>query len=911
MQNCMTCVQSHSRTVAIYIYLFSFSLIVSQKKSYYIRLNPLTLSFQNPVEGGKVSNLIESFLRDVKVETLKKTEENVKAECSKSIESCGKFLNTFADVLVTKINEAWEGYYRSLMGLKGELNPFITVPADTRFPGIVNSLADHMVTTSAFAVSAILSLYDKMYKDTGLTCEFEGINVKFNDREFLRGFVRVAALLHDIGKPPPTGHTKRTYDLIYELFKDINEGLAKALANAASKHHYGKNYDKQPSNDIEWVIAYADKASASSRGFIIKEKEIYKKLIDFVKTLSKWGYEIGNSEDLDLLKRMIEGGTVNLSEEEDYQQFRTYGMFNSDEQKVIDLARELINAEKRLLRGKDDKLLAIFYFEIPSIKSYLNRGRELTVYTGYSMLIDSIIHEVSMRLKKEVGEEVVISDEGGSVLAIVPSTLDVNKILDIKELKYFAIKYGLFPFYFAEAHLGPKENWTGWDGQDPYERDIYRGFGALMMKAFSEFDKEDVRLPVSSKEQVEIDKLCKACRVNKRKDGSDYCEACDLAREYYKTFRSLAMEEKTEGEIAEKLKRLRIFKLTKEIIGGIVLPKTLDDLNKKCVNRVYVGDESKLDERRYPVLIVADGDNFGSIKSSAPTLVQYLEITRFFTWIIYTGVLYAINNTVSKIGDEVCVEFYPILLGGDDFSVLTTSQVLPIFAYYLNEALRKVGGWLKKSDLLEGLSYREEEDITEKIRTPKPYQLFTFSAGAYVMKSTTYPLFLAREEAESLEKVSKKYSKTILSNNYNGSGLILTIADYKTIALVEDLSRKITPKTAVKTPTVLGSEINDLLCDVIKLESTEVKYGDLKTFVKISDSTIEIAYNIARNKKESFETVASVLLSNKGYHLQGYYLLLLTLMDALEQKVNSENYWEVYNDVFKCSLTEEEGEGNE
>ncbi|EZQ01543.1 hypothetical protein CM19_13070 [Candidatus Acidianus copahuensis] len=878
---------------------------MSQKNKYCIRLDPLTLSFKRTEQGSNVSNQIESFLKEVKEEALKKIDEKLKARCNENVESCGELLNTFADVLVSKINEAWEEYYRNLTGFEGKINPFITVPADTRFPGIVNSLADHMVTTSAFAVSAILAIYDKKYKETGFTCRFKDIEVKFNDREFLRGFVRVAALLHDIGKPPPQGHTKRTYDIVYNLFKNINETLARTLASASSRHHYGKSYDKDstPSNDIEWVIAYADKASASSRGFTIREKDIYVKLIGFVKELDKWGYEIGNGEDLDLLKRMVEGKTVNLSEDEDYQQFRTYGVFSSDENRAIELASELIKAENRLM-AKDDKLLAVFHFEIPSIKSYLNRGRELAVYAGYSMMIDSIVHEVSKRLRDEVGEEVVISDEGGSVLAIVPSTLDVNKILEgIEEMRYFAIKYGLFAFYFAEAHLGPKDNWTGWNGYSPYERDTYRGFGALIMKAFSEFDKENIKLPPTSKEEVEIDKLCKACRVNKRKDGSDYCEACDLAREYYKAFRSLVMGEKTEGKIAKKLKRLRIFKLTREIIKDIVLPETLDHLNRKCINKNnYVADETDLDERRYPVLMVADGDNFGSIKSSASTLVQYLEITRFFTWIIYTGVLYAVTKSVGAIGDEMCVEFYPILLGGDDFSVLTTSQVLPIFVYYLDEALRNIGGWLKKSELLEKLSYGEGEDIAEKVRIPKPYQLFTFSAGAYIMNSTSFPLFLAREEAELLEGVSKKYSKSNLYNDYYGSGVILTIADSKTIAPDDEvLLDRASKGMKLKAMPLLGSKIKDLLCDVVKLERSEVKYGELRTFVKIGNSRLEITYNLVRNKRDSFETVASILLSNKEYNLQDYYLLLTIMMDTLEQKINNKYYWEVYNDkVLKC-----------
>jgi len=60
----------------------------------------------------------------------------------------------------------------------------------------------------------------------------------------------------------------------------------------------------------------------------------------------------------------------------------------------LTLNRRLIEAERQL-GAEGEKLISLVYFEIPSIKGYLSRGRSLKVYAGYSLMIDAVNHRFS------------------------------------------------------------------------------------------------------------------------------------------------------------------------------------------------------------------------------------------------------------------------------------------------------------------------------------------------------------------------------------------------------------------------------------------------------------------------------------------------------------------------------------
>jgi|SRR5579875_1005215 len=844
--------------------------------SSYIRVDPLTLYV-----GGEVTDSARKEIYDIIKKIIKEESENA-AKCSEDIYACGDFLNRVADRIVNEIYEEYEEYYRS--SIYGE-NPkrkitFVITPADNRFPGFVNSLGDHMITTATFATAAALAYYDY---DCG---ELKAYGIDFSlNRELLRGFVRVASLLHDAGKPPFKGHSQRTKDIVYSLFKDISERLAYALSEASYRHHYGESYPDKPRTFIEWIVAYADKASACSRAFLIKDdKKFFKNLINFAKRLQKH-YDIGGDEYIS----KIENSVSELSEDD--EDLTTYGLLSPDENKAIDLAKELINAENRLCNG-NKRLLALLYFEIPSIKSYLNRGRKLSVYSGYSMMIDSLIHEVSDFIKRKIGREAIISDEGGSLLAIVPSTFSINDIVTeptIKELigMFDSYKYIFMEFKFAEAHLGPEENWKNWGDKDPLERDSLRSFGALLNKFFAMAEEIVI---LKNKSKIPLTKICKECRINDAKNN-DFCESCEMANKFYDAFRKMARR-LDESSISEKIKKLRIYKIIDDLKKSdkemeIILWKSVDDLGTDLEDH-----KVELDKRRFPVLTIGDGDNFGKLKSSATTLTHYLEINRYFTYMIYYSVSYALEKTskVYKLSKEKTIEFQPILLGGDDFSIILASQELLPFLYYFDEALNKIGGRLMKNGTTK------PDSISDEVKAKRPYLWFGISIGAYIYKNTAYPIFLAREHAEEIMlNVSKKVSKLVYQTAYNGSGAIITITDDKSFGLLELFKKN--------GLTIIGSNIKSILEDILSLERININSRKIFDLIKFKDDGISILYSAARNNPDSLKEISRIVsqrFGGKDTNLFGYFVLLGTLMESLEQKnLDDKKYYELSEWLIK------------
>lgn len=695
----------------------------------------------------------------------------------------GKALNLTADCIVKEIKEEIRLYHKELEIGKSYDVPFVILPADTRFPGFLNSIGDHMITTSAFAVSVALSMYDK-----GLLGDviypFLGNNSW--DREILRGFIRLAALLHDLGKMPPCNHAERSYEYIKKIFSEDGE-LAEALALTASRHHYGKytSQDRRPSNILEWIVAFADKVSSSSRSIVFRETDLNsgkESMMNFLRRtrgFKEIGYNIGSDEDLKRIEDLIRNGHV--EEDEDFSGVRTYGFLDRDEKASLRVNNMLINSEQKLLgivnakrellgEKGEERLVSMYFFEIPSIKSYVSRGTSLKVYAGYSLLIDYLNHEISRRIQEKVGPECVISDEGGSVLAITPSTFKTEEILtgvldpEKGELRFFKYRDFKEDFLLSEFFLGPKEVWEGWGEKSPYLRDSVRSFGSLVSKFLSHASSSEIKpsSELGKERRIPINNTCKECKMNPKEEG-DLCGACKLAQDMYVEFRnsvqSLLGGKAHPGKRVEVLRAFNIIreliddlKESKKDVAGIKVPITVDEWDEDHGGSGWIA------------FFDADGDNFGKLKSNATTLTQYIAILNGLSFYIYYSIERGLLYTIEKKGE---VNFVPLILGGDDIIFLLRGDDVFLFSEGMDMALKNA-------------TYsRRGGELERKATDADPYMWFGISAGVFLSNKVDYPFILGKEEAERLQGISKEYSKTKVQSKLKGAGLITSFLSSK------------------------------------------------------------------------------------------------------------------------------------
>jgi len=76
--------------------------------------------------------------------------------------------------------------------------------------------------------------------------------------------LRLAALLHDIGKPASWSRGRRWSEHIYDTYDIVSALLGEDIAWKAMRHHTGASYDRKymPHSDEEWIIWLADKISS-------------------------------------------------------------------------------------------------------------------------------------------------------------------------------------------------------------------------------------------------------------------------------------------------------------------------------------------------------------------------------------------------------------------------------------------------------------------------------------------------------------------------------------------------------------------------------------------------------------------------------------------------------------------------
>lgn len=427
------------------------------------------------------------------------------------------------DELITKIVQAFNESSKlskvadNLFKIYQENELLKSVSSASRLP--ICSLFHHLKNTSGIAVCLALQNIAKDPDFIKKSTTDYGISEKYQKQDFI-ALVRIAALLHDIGKPrshtssrkgqPFHYNTKQTEEILENILSRTGSELVtkfeleKVLPLLASRHH-----SQDPLSSFEMMFRLADTvASAADRIYEVEGKLIEGKIEVSSKDRifpHEINFDAGDLKCLETPHKVILGKGSTIRKNVQLKKEETSVQLFKDSIVHGGPIKYLGNAEK--LSGK----IGIFSLDIMGIQSFINEADELKMLRGGSFIVDDTLNKVKEIISKEVCEEAVLFAGGGNLLAFVPADEAVKKKLESKvqqEIKEIS-KNGMHAavIHFEESLLTVAEN-----------------FDVVLQKSqdLLEARKNESRLKDIPKNSG---KICKHCskRPGNRKE---ICEVC-------------------------------------------------------------------------------------------------------------------------------------------------------------------------------------------------------------------------------------------------------------------------------------------------------------------------------------------------------------------------------------------------
>jgi hypothetical protein len=258
--------------------------------------------------------------------------------------------------------------------------------------------------------------------------------------------LRLAALLHDIGKPQCWSRGGRWSEHIYDTYDIVKQLLGEETAVKAMRHHTGSSYEEKyhPRNEDEWIIWLSDKLSSGLDRKEEAQDYSWKPAPPFILShpLSQGDKYLHTTGSLPLRvssKQLSASMKENLNESDRY--ISIYDTLKTSFLREIPAdTRSPINDVSLWMHSKLTAAISTciyhdggwkgaepkkYMFSMLSgdgdrISRYIGESRRLPDLNARSQMVTTATMEASKVVEETVGPECVIYAGGGSLLALVP-----------------------------------------------------------------------------------------------------------------------------------------------------------------------------------------------------------------------------------------------------------------------------------------------------------------------------------------------------------------------------------------------------------------------------------------------------------------------------------------------------------
>lgn len=587
-----------------------------------------------------------------------------------------------------------------------------SICSESRLP--VCSLFHHSKNTAGIAVClavqksyTVLDFKNKCLGQYGITADVCG---NYSDRDFT-SLIRIASLLHDIGKPrsytsdtkgvPFYYHTTQTEEIVGQILEKAPESLTtkyelkKILPRLAAKHH-----SRESETILEKLIGMADSiASGADRLYEVDGKFEN----DSVSVESKdriFPHEIlfdgGNLQCLDKTHSEILGYRGKTSKS-------VNSKLKPSEKTAQLFFDSVVGGGTLQYLGTESKFsgsIGLLALDIMQIQNYIKEAEKLPMLRGGSAIVEDTLYNAGLIISKDVCEEAILFKGGGNLLTFVPSDEVIQK--SIKE------------------KIKKKINETSYGGLE----------GAVVTKTIpmnelKQFNKvlEDIQNDVD----IEKNKVYRQ-NITKPTDKDDICPYC------FKRTAHTLNNKKICKVCAEKVKRGKEQKYEREFVDEGLLRK---------YKLLYPIELENIGESI--AVIAIDGNMMGRLFTQTLTPAEYNYKSEFFDKNFKSIIRKTISDFISNDETRLLIKnqdyagIDPLYVGGDDILLLINAKAAIKFSELLIKNIHENFKFSRK--FFDGTLF---ENPT-----------VTLSCGIAIADAK-FPIYFLLDEARKMESKAKE-----------------------------------------------------------------------------------------------------------------------------------------------------------